>query len=151
DIGEDLVCPLMGHCLRLSEGRHFRRVRVRLLIEEDPVGEDLVVGLNLGTDLFMSAEIVLSREDHRHQGEFRLVYRDVVSAADIDQSAIQIVEEASAVLSEDALTFVEDQVMRRRQYLILSKRTALQPSPQGLGTQRNERLFGGDEQAGEAE
>ena len=121
---------------RNAEQLRLVPVPLRLLVEEDPIGEDLVIGLDLRVDLLVRPEIRLRGEDHRHQRELRLVDRDVVAAADVDQAAVEVLEQPGAVLGERELGLVEDQVMRRREHLESGVRALLQPRPQLVGRHR---------------
>ncbi len=73
--------PLVRHGLRLPQRRDLggRLVASRLLEEEDAVAQDLVIGLDLGRDPLMAAEVVFAIEDHRDQRELGLVHRHVAA------------------------------------------------------------------------
>ena len=94
--------PLVRDRLRLQQRRQLglKLVAVGLLIEEDPIAEKLVVSLNLPVDVFVTPEIALGREDDGDQGKLGLVDRETIAAESVDQTLVQVVEQAAAVLGE---------------------------------------------------
>ena len=96
DIGQDLVRPLVRDGLGLQECRQLGldQVALGLLIEEDPIGEEFVVSLNLGVDPLVSPEVALGGEDDRDQGEFRVVHGEPVAAKRFDQPLVEVIEQA---------------------------------------------------------
>ena len=125
DVRENLVSTLMGDGLRLEEGGDLglERVALGFLKEEDAVGEVFVIGSDLGVDLLVSPEVGLGCEDDGHQRELGLVDGNSVPREGVDQTAIQIFEQAAAVLGEGGGGLVENQVMIGLEERILGKRT----------------------------
>ena len=101
DIGQDLVSPFVRDGLRLQERRQLGLdpIAFRLLVEEDPIGEELVVRLNLRVDPLVSPEIALGGEDDRDQGKLRVVNREPVAAKGFDQALVKVVEHIARCLA----------------------------------------------------
>ena len=127
DVREDLVGSLVGDGLGLQKGGDLGldRVALGLLEEENAIGEILVVGPDLRVDLLVGAEVGLGGEDHGDQREFGLVDGNVVPAEGVDQAAIEVFEQAAAVLGERAGRLVKDQVMVGLQELVIDERTVV--------------------------
>ena len=143
----------MGHRLRLAQCHQPRLglVALRLLVEEDPVGEDLVVGLDFRVDRLVNPEVLLRGEDHRHQGELGLVDRDFMPPAGVDQPAVEIFEQLGDVLGERLLALVEDHVVGGGQHLVALEWAGLQPLAQLIRCEGYEGIRGRDEPVREAE
>ena len=102
DVLEDLVCPFVRDGLRLAERRDLGRVLVAVgnLVEIDPVGEDLVIGLNIGIDLLVRAEVGLGAEDDRDEGKLRVDRRNLALAKGLGEALVQVFEQPEARLGE---------------------------------------------------
>ena len=109
--------PLVRDRLGLQECRQLGLdlIAVGFLIKEDPIGEELVIGLNLRVNLLVLPEVALGGEDDRDQGEFRVVHREPIAAKGVDQPLVEVIEQTAAVLRERQRRLVEDQVMFRLQ------------------------------------
>ena len=105
--------PLVGHRLRLAHRRDLGGLLVALgaLVEVDPVGEDLVVGLDVGIDLLVGAELALGPKDDGDQGELGLVDGNAALAERLGQSLVEVFEQPEAGIGEGLRRLIQHQVV----------------------------------------
>src|SRR5262249_50092690 len=108
-----LVDAFMGNGLGLEQlgPLGIKIVTVRALKEIDSVRKKVVVRSNLGLKLDFLLEVVLGRVNDRDQRELGFVDRNSVALKGGDETAINLFQQAPAILGEGQAGLIEDEVM----------------------------------------
>ncbi len=140
--------PLVGDGLRLPERGDFGRVLVafRLLVEVNPVRQDLVIRLEILGDLPVGPEVGLGLEDDGDEREFKRFDGQAVLPESGGEAVVELLEQFAAGPGEGVGTaLIKNQVMlglkqpERRVFRLVEERP-----PHLVHRLRDERLIGDD-------